>query len=160
MASQLRMISKNYTAYITTSKPGGEVYFIEFKPIGCTDYLPIVIGDKKFRGQGIGKKVVLSLIERAKQLGFSYLEVAEIYDDNAGSRKLFESADSVLWKSQKKDTDFKNRYAILLRIPANLLRSIHFANFYLNLPLILFQIFINLRNIYGQTKHQDGLQPQ
>lgn len=81
----------------------GEVYFIEIKPAGSSDYLPIgdvsfwqqdmpiVIGDQRFRGMGIGKKVVQALIERARQLEFPWLEVAEIYDYNTGSQRLFES---------------------------------------------------------------------
>lgn len=81
----------------------GEVYFIEIKnadssgyvPIGDVTFwqedMPIVIGEKQYRGQGIGKRVLKALIERAKQLGFPYLEVAEIYDYNIGSQKLFES---------------------------------------------------------------------
>lgn len=82
----------------------GEVYFIEvrprpgapFCPIGDVTFLqedmPIVIGDKAYRGKGIGKKVITALIRRAVSLGFPYLAVAEIYDCNAASRRLFESA--------------------------------------------------------------------
>lgn len=81
----------------------GELYFIEvmspdvidFFPIGdvtfCQHDMPIVIGDTAFRHQGIGRKVIDALIHRAKQLGFPYLEVAEIYDYNTGSQKLFTS---------------------------------------------------------------------
>lgn len=80
----------------------GEVYFIEYReneesdflPIGDVTFwqedMPIVIGMKEYRGKGIGGKVVGALIDRAKQLGYTYLEVAEIYSYNQGSRKLFE----------------------------------------------------------------------
>lgn len=77
----------------------GEVYFIEkkenhqFIPIGDVSFwqtdMPIVIA-KKYRHQGIGKQVVATLIQRAKTLNYSYLEVAQIYHYNYGSRKLFE----------------------------------------------------------------------
>ena len=81
----------------------GEVYFIEHRAPGDTSYtpigdvtfwqddMPIVIGEKSLRGQGIGKKVINALIQRAKDLGFTYLKVAEIYNYNIASQKLFES---------------------------------------------------------------------
>lgn len=80
----------------------GEVYFIEyrqpgqeFEPVGDVtfwrDDMPIVIGEPGLRGKGIGRKVVLALVDRARSLGFSSLEVAEIYDYNVGSRKMFEA---------------------------------------------------------------------
>ncbi|MCD8380347.1 MAG: GNAT family N-acetyltransferase [Lachnospiraceae bacterium] len=80
----------------------GEVYFIEilcenkksWVPIGDVSFwqndMPIVIGKQKFRGRGIGEKVVLALVERAKTLGFSYVEVADIYDYNLPSIRMFE----------------------------------------------------------------------
>lgn len=43
-----------------------------FKPVGDVtlwkDDMPIVIEDKNCRGKGIGKKVIGTLIERAKEL--------------------------------------------------------------------------------------------
>lgn len=79
----------------------GELYFIEvldnkkFIPIGDVtfwkDDMPIVIGDKNYRGKGIGKKVVKSLIQRAMKLGYKEIKVREIYTYNIGSQKLFES---------------------------------------------------------------------
>lgn len=97
----------------------GEVYFIEVKstdssawlPIGDVtfwqDDMPIVIGDKRYRNQGIGKKVIATLIARAKQLGFSYLEVSDIYTYNAGSRKLFEGAGFRAVRETKKGHTFR-----------------------------------------------------
>ena len=56
----------------------GELYFIEYKvndryiEIGDVTFskedIPIVIGNKEYRGLGIGKKVVLKLIERGRTL--------------------------------------------------------------------------------------------
>ncbi|MGL5752508.1 MAG: GNAT family N-acetyltransferase [Paraclostridium sp.] len=79
----------------------GELYFIEYKicdkyvEIGDVTFsaedMPIVIGNKSYRGYGIGKKVVLKLIERGKELGYKKLFVNEIYNYNIGSQKLFES---------------------------------------------------------------------
>ena len=78
----------------------GELYFIEYKvndryiEIGDVTFskedIPIVIGNKEYRGLGIGKKVVLKLIERGKALGYTKLFVKEIYNYNIGSQKLFE----------------------------------------------------------------------
>ena len=78
----------------------GELYFIEalesgiWKPIGdvcfwCGD-MPIVIGDRNYRGRGIGPKVITALIRRGRELGYGRLTVNEIYDYNTASRKCFE----------------------------------------------------------------------
>lgn len=79
----------------------GELYFIEvldggkFKPIGDVTFwqydMPIVIGDKAYRGKGIAKQVINALIQRGKSLGYTKLYVNEIYEFNAASRKCFES---------------------------------------------------------------------
>ena len=79
----------------------GELYFIEvlengaFKPIGDVTFwredMPIVIGEKAYRGRGIGKKVIAALIQRGRELGYNALRVNEIYEYNIGSRKCFES---------------------------------------------------------------------
>lgn len=79
----------------------GELYFIEIKegedfvPIGDVtiweDDIPIVIGNKKYQGQGIGKKVIAALIERGGELGFQTMKVREIYSYNISSQKLFKS---------------------------------------------------------------------
>lgn len=80
----------------------GELYFIEAledggcRPIGDVTFwqmdMPIVIGDRHYRGRHIGRKVISALIQRGKQLGYSELYVNEIYDYNTGSRRCFESA--------------------------------------------------------------------
>ncbi len=81
----------------------GELYFIEakasnttdFAPIGdvtfCQQDMPIVIGSKQWRGKGIGRQVIQALVDRARTLGWSYLEVEEIYDYNTASQKAFAS---------------------------------------------------------------------
>ncbi len=79
----------------------GELYFIEileegrWKPIGdvtfCQEDIPIVVGDRACRGKHIGRRVLATLIQRARELGYSRLCVNEIYDYNIGSRKCFES---------------------------------------------------------------------
>ena len=80
----------------------GELYFIEvlengaYKPIGDVTFrqgdMPIVIGDKRYRGKKIGSRVVSALIQRGKALGYGHLAVEEIYDWNEGSRRCFEKA--------------------------------------------------------------------
>lgn len=79
----------------------GELYFIEvldgdmFKPIGDVTFwqydMPIVIGDKAYRGKGIAKQVIRALIQRGKTLGYTKVYVNEIYEFNIASRKCFES---------------------------------------------------------------------
>ena len=79
----------------------GELYFIEvlegeqYIPIGDVTFwqedMPIVIGDRNWRGKNIGHRVIYTLVQRGKELGYRYLEVAEIYDWNVCSRHCFES---------------------------------------------------------------------
>ena len=79
----------------------GELYFIEvlengtYKPIGDVTFwqedMPIVIGDRNYRGKKIGRKAISALIKRGKELGYDHLAVGEIYDWNEGSRRCFES---------------------------------------------------------------------
>lgn len=97
----------------------GELYFIESKqgngytPIGDVTFwkedMPIVIGDKECRGQGIGKKVVKCLIERGKALGYDTLEVAEIYAYNIASRRCFESLGFEAYAQTERGNQFRLR---------------------------------------------------
>lgn len=101
-------LTKMYT-YLNNK---GELYFIETKksdkfiPIGDVTFwkedMPIVIGDKNYRGQGIGLKVIKTLVERAKKLGFHKIYVAEIYSYNIGSIKAFEKAGFKKYKKTEK----------------------------------------------------------
>ena len=77
----------------------GELYFIEaragdgFVPIGDVAFsqtdLPIVIGVPAYRGRGVGRQVILSLMDRGRALGFEKLGVREIYDWNTASIRCF-----------------------------------------------------------------------
>ncbi len=77
----------------------GELYFIEaledggYVPIGDVAFsetdLPIVIGEPEYRGRGVGRLVIRSLMERGRQLGFHRLSVREIYDWNTASIRCF-----------------------------------------------------------------------
>lgn len=79
----------------------GELYFIEaledgiWKQIGdvtlSEQNMPIAIGDEKYWGKGIGKKVILKLIERAKLIGLSKIHIPAIYKYNKRSQNLFKS---------------------------------------------------------------------
>ncbi len=79
----------------------GEVYFIEvtengmYRPIGDVTFwqedIPIVIGVPEYRGRGIGKKVISTLILRGRALGYDHLLIGEIYEWNEPSRRCFES---------------------------------------------------------------------
>ena len=68
--------------------------------------MPIVIGDKNYRGKHIGRKVVLALIERGKKLGYKKLYVDEIYDYNIASRKCFEGAGFHAYEKTEKGNRF------------------------------------------------------
>lgn len=90
----------------------GELYFIEvleddtYKPIGDVTFwqedMPIVIGDKNYRGRKIGRKVIGALVQRGRDLGYDHLCVDEIYNWNEGSKRCFESMGfSVIEKTAK-----------------------------------------------------------
>lgn len=76
----------------------GELYFIEvlenntFIAIGDVTLLdnnpPIEIGVAKYRGVGIGKKVMLALIERAKKIGIKKIYNVGCYEDNIASHRM------------------------------------------------------------------------
>lgn len=98
----------------------GELYFIEVQengqwlPIGDVTFwqedMPIVIGEKRFRGQGIGKKVISALVDRGRAMGFKTLYVGEIYDWNIASRKCFESLGFRAYEKTEKGS----RYVLVL----------------------------------------------
>ena len=79
----------------------GELYFIEarawdgYVPIGDVAFsetdLPIVIGVPEYRGRGVGRQVILMLMDRGRQLGYETLGVREIYDFNTASIRCFTS---------------------------------------------------------------------
>ena len=80
----------------------GELYCIEvrekdfWKPVGdvclCEEDLPIVIGDPDYRGKGLGVKVITTLINRGRTLGWKQMFVEEIYPYNIASQKCFEKS--------------------------------------------------------------------
>lgn len=79
----------------------GELYFIEvledgrFLPVGDVtlkeENPPIVIGVAKYRGKGIGKEVMKTIINRAKEIGITKLYGSIIYDYNIASQRMHES---------------------------------------------------------------------
>ena len=94
----------------------GELYFIEvvenavYKPIGDVcfwkDDMPIVIGEKNYRGKGIATKVISALIERGRILGFDSLRVNEIYEFNTASRRCFEKLGFEVYEKTEKGNSF------------------------------------------------------
>lgn len=80
----------------------GELYFIEiaedgaYRPIGdvtlTEDNLPMVIGEREYRGKRLGQQVVAALARRGRELGWPRLCVSEIYAFNPVSRACFERA--------------------------------------------------------------------
>lgn len=97
----------------------GELYFIEilenaiYKPIGDVCFwkndMPIVIGEKSYRGKGIAKEVISALIERGRILGYDALHVNEIYEFNMTSRKCFEKLGFEAYEKTEKGNRFMLR---------------------------------------------------
>lgn len=50
-----------------------------------------MIGNPAYQHQGLGRKVLRTLIDLARQRGWKELKVQEIYDFNHASRRCFES---------------------------------------------------------------------
>lgn len=79
----------------------GELYFIEvlengqFIPIGDVTLkeqnLPIAIGVAKYRGRGIGTRVMKAIINRAKEVGIKKFYGTIVYDYNIASIRMHES---------------------------------------------------------------------
>ncbi|MGL4373110.1 MAG: GNAT family N-acetyltransferase [Turicibacter sp.] len=79
----------------------GELFFIEvlegieWKAIGdvtlSEDNLPIAIGDEAYWGQGIGRLVISTLLQRAKEKQMKKISVPAIFHYNIASQRLFES---------------------------------------------------------------------
>ena len=95
----------------------GELYFIEafenstYKPIGDVTFwqedMPIVIGDRDYRGRKIGRRVVSALVKRGVALGYDHLEVGEIYDWNEESRRCFESVGFQAYEKTEKGAKYR-----------------------------------------------------
>ena len=93
----------------------GELYFIEllvkgdFVPVGdvCLwpEDLPITIS-RPYWKQGIGKRTVIRLIQRARELGWIQMKVNMIYHYNTASRALFESVGFRIYESNEKGNRF------------------------------------------------------
>lgn len=77
----------------------GEVYLIERRGVDdawaavgdvtlAPDTLPILVAPG-CRGQGIGRRVVLRLVDRARVLGWDEIRVREVFADNEASHRLF-----------------------------------------------------------------------
>lgn len=86
----------------------GELWFIEvrdgitggatgeWRAVGdvtlCPSDLPIVIGDKDLRARHVGRRVIGAHCERARELGWREVLVAEIYYWNVASQRCFSAA--------------------------------------------------------------------
>jgi RimJ/RimL family protein N-acetyltransferase len=89
----------------------GELYFIEvfegetYLPIGDVTLQennpPIEIGVAKYRGVGIGTKVMQTLVKRAKEIGIKKIYNTGCYEDNFASQKMLEKAGFILVEHDK-----------------------------------------------------------
>jgi RimJ/RimL family protein N-acetyltransferase len=95
----------------------GELYFIEiyeeddWKAIGdatlSEENMPIAIGNEKYWGKGIGKKVISKLIERAKEIKLKKIYIPAIYTYNERSQNLFKSMGFVEVNSNDREKTFE-----------------------------------------------------
>jgi len=79
----------------------GELYYVEaeengvFVPIGDVTVKPqnppVALWREEYRGRGIGKKVMLTVIARLKELGYSRITGSTVFRWNVASQKLHES---------------------------------------------------------------------
>lgn len=109
----MEIIKRMYT-YLSNV---GELYFIEvlendtWKPIGdvtlSEENMPIAIGEEAYWGKGIGKKVISTLIKRAKEIGLKRLQVPSIYLYNNRSENLFVSLGFIEVSKNEKEKSFE-----------------------------------------------------
>ena len=95
----------------------GELYFIEvyesnsWFPIGDVTLsdknMPIVIGNAKYWGKGIGKNVIGVLLRRARDIGLNKIYIPAIYKYNERSKKLFEAFGFVKVSENEKEESFE-----------------------------------------------------
>ena len=114
---------KKLNAMYSYLEKHGDLFWIEFRekgewfPIGdvtlSQENLPIVIGNPAYQHQGLGRKVLSTLIDLARQRGWKELKVQEIYDFNHVSRRCFESFGFVESGSTEKGT------SLLLKLDSN-----------------------------------------
>lgn len=94
----------------------GELYFIEinennlWKPIGdvtlSEENTPIVIGEETYWGRHIGRQVMKAIVNRAKSINLTSLEVI-IYNYNERSKRLFSSLGFIKIFEDKKEGKYK-----------------------------------------------------
>ena len=105
---------KKLNAMYSYLEKHGDLFWIEYRekgewlPIGdvtlSLENIPIVIGNPTYQHQGLGCKVLKTLIDLARQRGWKELKVQEIYDFNHASRRCFESLRFVESGSTEKGT--------------------------------------------------------
>ncbi|MFA7075579.1 MAG: GNAT family protein [Candidatus Izemoplasmatales bacterium] len=98
-----KRLDENWVAKkLNSLNKSGELYFIEvfenntYVAIGDVTLLennpPIEIGVEKYRGIGIGKKVMSALVKRAKEIEIKKIYNTGCYEDNYASQKMLISA--------------------------------------------------------------------
>lgn len=98
----------------------GELYFIEilnnqnWLPIGdvtlSEENMPIVLGNERFWGRGLGKQVIEKLLERAQTVGLERIFIPTIYKYNERSRNLFTSFGFMKVAETETDESFELRF--------------------------------------------------
>lgn len=102
-----KRLDENWVAKkLNALSSSGELYFIEvreeggFVPIGDVTLQennpPIEIGVARYRGVGIGTKVMKAIVERARQIGIEKIYNTGCYEDNHASQRMLEKAGFVL----------------------------------------------------------------
>jgi len=107
----IRLESEWVAKKLNALNKSGELYFIEvyengeFIPIGDVTLQennpPIEIGVARYRGVGIGTKVMTALVKRAREIGMKKIYNTGCYEDNTASQKMLENAGFVLVNHDK-----------------------------------------------------------
>lgn len=94
----------------------GEMYYIEvredetFVPVGDVtvkqENPPIAIWNAQYRGKGIGKAVMRTVIARLKDLGYSGVKGSTVYQWNIPSQKLHENLGFVRVAEDEKEITY------------------------------------------------------
>ena len=107
----IRLESEWVAKKLNALNKSGELYFIEinengeFIPIGDVTLQannpPIEIGVARYRGVGIGTKVMTALVKRAREIGMKKIYNTGCCEDNTASQKMLENAGFVLVNHDK-----------------------------------------------------------
>jgi len=95
VAKKLNALNKSGELYFIEVYENGE--FISIGDVTLQENNPLIeIGVARYRGVGIGTKVMTALVKRAREIGIKKIYNTGCYEDNTASQKMLKNAGFVL----------------------------------------------------------------